>query len=181
MRGEDVSLRDVKIKIPDGYWNQGMWVTSCTGSVGRGFGGFEKKQLVEFLPPNERVKIQTWARPDNFVRYGRRALVGLRAESASKDCVSLSSGRKTFNSKVIKSFVPELRIRKVFRVYFGLPMSISHIRILWIYYTMSNFSGARFRLFVAWNIHTVVFLLIFVFWLFFFWWSFCCLYCFRML
>ena len=36
---------------------------------------------------------------------------------------------KRFNSKVIKSFVPELRSRKVFRVYFGFPMPISHIRI----------------------------------------------------
>ena len=32
---------------------------------------FEKKQWVEFLPPNERVKIQSWARPDEFVRYER--------------------------------------------------------------------------------------------------------------
>ena len=32
-----------------------------------GFGKFEKNQLVE---------IQTWARPDDFVRYGRRTLVG---------------------------------------------------------------------------------------------------------
>ena len=53
---------------------------SCTGSVGGGFWGFEKKLLVEFLPPNERVEIQSWARPDEFVRYGCRALVGLRAD-----------------------------------------------------------------------------------------------------
>ena len=57
---------------------------------------FEKKQLVEFLPPNERVDIQSWARPDEFVRYGRRALVGLRADdvkavSIERLCVSLSS------------------------------------------------------------------------------------------
>ena len=41
---------------------------------------FEKKQLAEFLPANEGVEIQSWARPDDFVRYGRRALVGLRAD-----------------------------------------------------------------------------------------------------
>ena len=56
--------------------------------------GFEKKQLVELLPPNERVEIQSWARPDKFVRYGRRALVGLRADdvkavSIERLCVSL--------------------------------------------------------------------------------------------
>ena len=42
--------------------------------------GIWEKQLVEFLPPNERVEIQSWARPDEFVRYGRRVLVGLRAD-----------------------------------------------------------------------------------------------------
>ena len=41
---------------------------------------FEKKQLVEFLPRTKRVDFQSWARPDEFVRYGRRALVGLRAD-----------------------------------------------------------------------------------------------------
>ena len=55
---------------------------------------FEKKQLVEFLPPNERVEIQSWARPDDFVRYGRRVLVGLRdddvkAVKIERLCVSL--------------------------------------------------------------------------------------------
>ena len=56
--------------------------------------GFEKKQLVGFLSPNERGEIQTWARPDDFVRYGRRALVGLRADdvkavSIERLCLSL--------------------------------------------------------------------------------------------
>ena len=56
---------------------------------------FEKKQLVEFLPPNETVEIQSWARPDDVVHYGRRALVGLRADdvkavSIERLCVSLS-------------------------------------------------------------------------------------------
>ena len=64
--------------------------------------GFEKKQLVEFLPPNERVEIQSWARPDEFVRYSHCALVGLRAEdvkavSIEKLCLSLSSCRITLN------------------------------------------------------------------------------------
>ena len=40
---------------------------------------------------------------------------------------------------------------------------------------MSKFSRVRFRLFVAGNVHTVVFLPIFFFW---FCWCFCCLYCF---
>ena len=56
--------------------------------------GFEKKQLVKFLRPNGKVKIQSWARPDDFVLYGRRALVGLRGDdikavSIKRLCLSL--------------------------------------------------------------------------------------------
>ena len=71
-----MSFRDVKIKIPDRNWTRGL------GDVMHQKRGlrFEKKQLVEFLPPNERVEIQSWAKPDEFVRYGRRAFVGLRAD-----------------------------------------------------------------------------------------------------
>ena len=52
----------------------------------------EKKQKVEFLRPNEGV--ESWARPDEFVRYGRRALVALRADdvkavSIERSCLSL--------------------------------------------------------------------------------------------
>ena len=111
-------------------------MTSCTGSVGRGFLGSEKKQGVEFLPPNERVEIQTRASRDDFVCYGRRALVGLRADdvkavSIERLCVCLSLSphvEKNFNSKVIK-FRTWTNFVNV--VYFGLTLSISHIRILW--------------------------------------------------
>ena len=57
-----------------------------------GFGGFEKKQLVE---------IQTWARPDDFVRYGRRAF------DEEIVCLSLRMSKNLKLEKVIKSFVPE--------------------------------------------------------------------------
>ena len=40
---------------------------------------------------------------------------------------------------------------------------------------MSKSSRVRFQLFVAWNVHRVVFLPIFVFWLFLFSWFFCCM------
>ena len=69
-------------------------MTSCTKSVGWGFLGFEKKQLVEFLPLNGEVEIQTWVRPDDFVQYERQVLVGLRANdvkavSIERLCLSL--------------------------------------------------------------------------------------------
>ncbi len=54
----------------------------------------EGRRPAEFLPPNERAEIQSWARPDDFVRYGRRTLVGLRADdvkavSIERLCLSL--------------------------------------------------------------------------------------------
>ena len=121
-------------------------MTSCTGSVGWGFWGFEKKQGVEFLPPNERVKIQSWARPDEFVCYGHHALVGLRADdvkavSIERLCLSLSLSlstcRKTFKlKKVNKSFVPEpiscFQIPIYVYEHFMNIMSISHIHIMGI-------------------------------------------------
>ena len=136
VRREDKLFTDVKIKPQIGNGTKGYDWRHAPEAWAEDFWGFEKSQFVEFLPLNERVEIQSWARPDDFVRYRRRALFGLRADdvkavSIERLCVSLSSCRKTFNSKVIKSFVPELRSRKVFRV-FGFPMSISHICIMGI-------------------------------------------------
>ena len=87
---------------------------------------FEKKQWVEFLPRAKKVDFQSWARPDDFVRYGRCK------SSQHRKIVSLS----LLMSKPLKSnksFVPELRSRKVLS--FGFPMSISHIRVSWVCYT----------------------------------------------
>ena len=61
---------------------------------GLGILRFEKKQLVEFPPRKKKVDFQSWASPDEFVRYGRRALVGLRDDDVKavmreRLCVSL--------------------------------------------------------------------------------------------
>ena len=53
-----------------------------------------EKQGVQFQPPNERVEIQSWARPDEFAHYSRRTMVGLRADdvkavSIERLCLSL--------------------------------------------------------------------------------------------
>ena len=116
-------------------------MTSCTGSVGWGFLEFEKSQGVEFLPRRKKVDFRGPPRPDDFVRYGHRALVGLRADdvkgvSIERLCLSLSSYRKTFNSKVIKSFVPELRSRKVFFVVSD-SLCLFHISVSRVCYTKS--------------------------------------------
>ena len=68
---------------------------------------------------SQSVEIETWARPDEFVRYGRRTCWGRgRWKSQPRKIVPLSPYvGKPFNSKVIKSFVPELRSRQVFFVF----------------------------------------------------------------
>ena len=114
-------------------------MTSCTGSVGWGFWGFEKKQWVEFLPANERVEIQSWARPDELVRYGRPC-----KSSQHWKIVSLSHHiEKTFKlKKVNKSFVPEpiscFRIPIYVCEHFMNIMSISHIRIMGMLHTHTH-------------------------------------------
>ena len=88
-------------------------MTSCTRSVRGGFGGFEKSQLVEFLPRKKTVDFRSSPRPCGgcctwFGADGKVVIERL--------CISLPYVQKPFNSKVIKSFVLELRSRKVFRV-----------------------------------------------------------------
>ena len=83
---------------------------------------FDKK-AVSRVPASEEEGgwFQRWARPDEFVRYGCRVWWwwwwgGGRWKSQHRKIVPLSPYvEKPFNSKVIKSFVPELRSRKVFR------------------------------------------------------------------
>ena len=86
-------------------------MTSCTGSVHGGFWGFEKSQLVEFLSPKKKVDFRL------FVEVLRRVprVVGGRSKSLHRKIVYLSpSVQKPFNSKEIRSSVPELRSRKFF-------------------------------------------------------------------
>ena len=97
---------------------------------------FEKKQWVELPPRKKKVDFQNWAKPDDFVRYGRRALVGLKAEDVKavtieRLCLSLSLlMSKPLNSKrwIKVSYLNQFREFRVFR----FPVSIPHIRILWV-------------------------------------------------
>ena len=50
------------------------------------------------------------------------------------------------------------------------------VSLLWFpFLSHVKFSHVRFHLFVTWNVHSAVFLPIFVFWLFLFCWCLCCL------
>ena len=94
-----------------------MGMTSCTGSVCEGFGGIWKK-VSELSFASEE---------DGWLSLARRRLVsgahvlggGRRADgkaSIERLCISLPYV-ETFNSKVIKGFVPGLRSPYVFFVF----------------------------------------------------------------
>ena len=112
---------------------QGRWMTSCTGSVRGGFGGFEKSQLVEFLRPNRKVVFRGSPRPCG----GCHTWFGADGKVSIERWYLSPYVEKPLNSKVIKSFVPELRSRKCFSC-FGIPML--SIYELWTYYVYFTYS-----------------------------------------
>ena len=119
-----MTIRDVTIKNPDRKW--GGDVNDVMPGSAEDLGDLKKKQFVE---------IQTWARPDDLVRYGHRTLVrwvegwDLNSEQErrflvwprrdqlgsmkcaarllKKLCLSLLMSKYLKLKKVIKSFVPE--------------------------------------------------------------------------
>ena len=109
-RGEDVSFTDVKIKIPDRRYDQGMWMTSCTGSVCGEFWEIWEKSVSWVLSRKNKVDFRLLAMALRRVRtwFGADGKVSIERWYLSPYV------EKPLNSKVIKSFVPELRSRKCF-------------------------------------------------------------------
>ena len=97
-------------KTPDRKWNQAMWVTSHNGSMSWDL----RKVRVEFLPLKKKVDFQSLPRPCG----GCRAWWGVGRWKSQQTKIVYHSPyvKKPFNSKVIKSFVPELRSHKCFCV-----------------------------------------------------------------
>ena len=87
-------------------------MTSCTGST-EDFGDFEKSELVEFCLGGRRLTFARSPRPCGRSRtwFGGDGKVSIERRYLSP-YVEI-----TFNSKVIKGFVPELRSRYVFFVF----------------------------------------------------------------
>ena len=114
MRGEDVSFIDVKIKTLDRGFDQEMWMTSCTGSARGGFWEIWKSKLSwELDTERERSTFgarrgQTNLSATGATRDGGGGGGG-RWKSQNRKNVYLSPYVETFNSKVIKGFVPELK------------------------------------------------------------------------
>ena len=125
-----------------------MWMTLCTGSVQGGFWGFWRKTVSWVLRSEEEGWLSLARRNQASSLVGGSTRVGGGVdEKASIERLCLSPYvEKPFNSKVIKSFVPELRSRYVFFVFrdsyvlFIYVMNILctfHISISWVWYLPS--------------------------------------------
>ena len=136
-RGADVSLKDVTIAQ---NWKRGYTVrmTSRTGSAPKILEIWRK--WVELRPaPGE----------DGWLSHARRSQAsglcgechmccGGRWKSQNRKIMPLSPYvEKPLNSKVIKSFVPELRSRKCFS-YFEIPMF--YVYMLWTFHVHFAYS-----------------------------------------
>ena len=124
----------------------GTWVTSHTGSMGW---DFEKSQLVEFCLRRKKVDFHLLAEALCQVRtwFGTDGKVSIERWYLSPYI------EKPLNSKVIKSFIPELRSRNYFCVseflcyviymdimnvlHTGMNMYISRIHV-WVCYTCTQ-------------------------------------------
>ena len=93
-----------------------MWMTSYTGSVRGGFGGdFEK--VSELSPASEEDSWLSLARRGFFAGATRDGGGGADGKVIIERLFISLPYTETFNSKVIKGFVPELRSRYVFFVF----------------------------------------------------------------
>ena len=134
--GADVLLRDVTI-ARNGKQGYTVRMTSRTGSARRILGDFEKVSRVETCLGRKRLAFACSRRPSaGFARDGGG---GGRWKSQNRKIVPLSPYvEKPLNSKVIKSFVPELRSRKCFSC-FEIPMfGVIYIWTLYIHFTHSR-------------------------------------------
>ena len=142
VHGENVSFRDVKIKIPDRTW--GCEWCHAPEACAEDLGDFEKSQLVELSSASEG---------EGWLSLARRGLVsGAHVVWGRwKSQVYLSPYvEKPFNSKVIKGFVPELRSRKVF-LCFGIPMF--NVYMLWTFYVRFAYPYLAMVQLVSWHIN----------------------------
>ena len=126
--GADVSFRDVAIKIPDRRCYQGYEWRHASESWAE---IFEKCQLVESCRPKKKGDFHLLTEALWRVQH---VLEGADGKVIIVRWYLSPYVEKPLNSKVIKSFVPELRSRKCFSC-FGIPMLyICALWILWTFY-----------------------------------------------
>ena len=106
-----------------------MWMTSCTGSARGEFWGFWRKSVSWVLQSEEEGWISL-AR-SGLVAGATRVRWGRWKTPHRKIVLFSLYVEKPLSSKVIKSFVPEIRSRKCFSC-FGIPMF--YVYMLWTFY-----------------------------------------------
>ena len=111
-----------------------MWMTSCNESARGRFGGFWRKS-VSWVPSSEEEGWLSLARRSQA--SGLVSVVWGRWKSQHRKVYLPPYVEKPFYSKVIKSFVPELRSRKCFSC-FGIPKF--YVYMLWTFYVRFAYS-----------------------------------------
>ena len=110
-------------------------MTSLAGSARGGFGGFWKSQLSWELDSEREGWLSLARRSQGATNVGGGGGADGKA-SIERLCLS-PYVEKPLNSKVIKSFVPELRSRKCFSC-FGILMF--YVYIIWTFYVLLAYS-----------------------------------------
>ena len=130
-------------------------MTSCTGSARWGFREFWKRQSVEFCLGGRRLTLARSPRPSRRCRtcFGADGKASIERLCLSPYVV------KSFNSKVIKSFVPELRSRMCFWC-FGIPMFYIYMSMN-VLRTGMNMSISRIHIWLCYSTFFLSFFLSF--------------------
>ena len=104
-----------------------------------GFWEIWKSQLVELRTGHQtrRVDFRGSLRPDEFARYRRRTRWGADGKTRIERMSISLPYVKTFNSKVIKGFVPNKEVIKCFSC-FEIPMF--YVCMLWTFYVRLAYS-----------------------------------------
>ena len=117
-------------------------MTSCTGSVPGGFGGNWEKSVSGVFASEEEGWLSELA---EALRRVPHVVVEGRWKSQHRKIVPLFHVKKSFNSKVIKCFVPEIRSRKCFSC-LGIPMlSIYELWTLYVHFTYSCMAMLHYK------------------------------------
>ena len=127
--GANMSLRDVTIAQTGNGLESAGDVTHRKRA--EDFVDFEKVSWVEFCLGRRRLAFVCSPKPGQWGGWGADGKVIIE-----RLCISLSYV-ETFNSKVIKGFVPELRSRKCFSC-FEIP--IFYVYMLWTFYVRFPYS-----------------------------------------
>ena len=106
-------------------------------ACGEDFGRFKKSELVEILPRKKTVDFRGSPKPGQWPCGTCRTWFGADGKVSIERLHLSPYVEKTFNSKIIKSFVPEIKSRKCFSC-FGIPTF--YVYMLWTFYVHFTYS-----------------------------------------